>query len=182
MTRVPITPAVLLCVLALVDVLLAGFRAAAGRSGRIAKRAYYVRAVRNALVAGVLMVGGLVLVGATLAESASDPHACWLIFHAAATRLVSFYGTYATVTAAAFAVYFAPIGEARVLSSVIVFGPLTLLRRPIILAGLIVALFPTPTPRLLVMAACAAVAVLSIEHVLGRSYARQWRLLVGPRA
>ncbi len=47
-----------LATLVFFDALLAGFRAAAGRNGRIAKSDYYRRAVARGAAAALLIVGG----------------------------------------------------------------------------------------------------------------------------
>ena len=78
---------------------------------------------------------------------------------------------------ATFAIYFAPIGDFRVLTSVIVFGPLTLARPWIILGGLVAAAALVPDVRVVVVAVVAGTSMLSFEKLLARRYAERWRAL-----
>jgi hypothetical protein len=163
----------LLAVLVVIDCALAGFRAAAGRYGSLDKRRYYYRAVARGATAGVVLVA-LFGVAVHLASA-------WTAGTAAATTLVWIYGTYATVVLVAFGFYFAPIGPYRVLTSVIVFGPLTLVRRSVIVAGLAVVVFGHHPMVVRGLAIAAGAALLAVEPWLGRRYASLWRQLHAPR-
>lgn len=170
--------ALALAVLAFVDCVLCGFRMAAGRNGRLDKRAYYIQAVGRAALWGVVVVAANVGLTAALCASAPDPARTWSAFAAAGELLVVVYGTFATAIFLAFGFYFAPIGDFRVLTNVIVFGPLTLARRVVIVGGMIVAAWRANDGRVLVVAATATIAMIAFEPVLGRRYKEQWRRLV----
>jgi hypothetical protein len=71
---------------------------------------------------------------------------------------------------AAFALYLAPFDDVRVLANVLVFGPLTLARRWVIVAGLVYAVLRVPDVRVAVMACCAGTTMLSFEPLLRRRY------------
>lgn len=170
------TAAILLAILVLFDAGLAGFRAAAGRDGRIAKGSYFRMAVARSFVGalGLLainlgVVGALVLTG---------PTETWAVMTRAAALCVWIFGAFATVTLAAFAFWFSPIEEYRLLSTVIVLGPLTLIRPLIIVGGLAAACVAVPDVRVIVVASFAALSMLSFEHLIGRAHAERWRRLV----
>ena len=166
------TVAVLLATLAILDCALAGFRAAAGRNGSLDKRRYY----RAAMLRGALVGCVLVAVFAIAARVSGAWHAAIT----AARTLVWIYGTYATLVLTALAFYFAPTGPYRVLTSVIVFGPLTLIRRGVIAAGMAVVAVQTSSLAVAVLAVLAGAAMGAVEPVLGRTYGRQWEALREP--
>lgn len=172
------TDAALLAALAIVDCLLAGFRAAAGREGRLAKTRYYRAAVLRGLLAGTLLVGLHVVLALGLLATSPAPGETWRACIGAAELLVVVFGGFATVVLAAFAVYFLPVGEFRVITSVVVFGPLTLMRPLVIVGGLGLAAAASGSGRVALLAASAGVSMLAFEHVLGRSYAHSYRRLL----
>lgn len=167
--------AIALAVLAFVDCTLCGFRMAAGRNGHLEKRAYYARAVGRAALAGGLVVG--VHAALVLVLCISAPGA-WSAFVEAGRVLVLVYGIFATLIFLAFGFYFAPIGDFRVLTNVIVFGPLTLARRAVIVGGMIAAALRVAEPRVTAVAVSATLAMLAFEPLLGRAYADRWRALL----
>jgi hypothetical protein len=167
-----VTIAILLGTLAILDCAIAGFRAAAGRNGELDKRRYY----RAAMLRGGLVGCALVALFAGAVELTGT----WPSALSAAHTLVWIYGTYATVVLVAFAFYFTPVGPYRVLTSVIVFGPLTLIRRAVIAGGMGVVALTAQTAPVTILAAGAGVAMLAVEPLLGRRYARLWESLRRP--
>ena len=159
-----------LVVLAIVDASLAGYRSAAGRNPLVAKRAYYTRAVVRGFSAGIAasaliaaVVGVLlVLSGASLYEELCR----------AGARMIAVYGVYATGILLAFAVYFVPSLEVRTLASVAIFGPFTMARRWVIVAGALFGALAAPRVETFVACAAAAIAVLAVEPWLARGHAR----------
>lgn len=170
--------ALALGILAWVDCMLCGFRMAAGRNGRLEKHGYYTRAVARAAGFGAVLVALHVGLVAVLCATASDPSGAWASFVEAARPLVVVYGAFATVIFIAFGFYFAPIGDFRVLTNVIVFGPLTLVRPAVMAFGLALAVWRVPEWRVAVVAISAAGFMLSFERVLGRRYMQLWRRLI----
>ncbi len=136
---------VLLVGLALVDVAFAAFRDAAGRDGRIRKRAFYIDAVVRGALLGAALVA---LLGAvTAAAVALGPPGTYDALVGIGGRMVGVYGAYATMVAAALGVYFVGSGDVRAFATVAVLGPFTGLRVPVILAGAAWAsLAPTSSP------------------------------------
>jgi hypothetical protein len=168
-----VTYVALLASLVIVDCALAGFRAAAGRDGRLDKRTYYRAAIARGAAIGVLIVIVHGAVTAAVVESASDPHAAWGACVAASRMLVIVYGAYATCTLAALALFVAPIGQFRVLATVIALGPMTLMRRLVVVGGLVaVAIYGDS--RVAPLAAVGGALILPAEALLGRRYTT-WR-------
>ena len=164
------TTVVLLVTLAMFDLLLAGFRAVAGRDGRIAKAPLFRAALlRAALWGAVVIAANAALVAALDA---------WPAMLAAGRDAVWVFGTFATVTAAAIGFWFAPQHELRLVPTILVLGPLTLVRPLVIAGGLTWAAARSPEPRVWLAAAVAGASMLAFEHVLGRKHAGTWRHLV----
>jgi hypothetical protein len=163
-----VTTALALSALAFFDCLLAGFRAAAGRDGRLDKRAYYVSAVARAGGWGLLLIGANALVAAALCFAAPDPTAAFGSLVSAGRLLVGLYGAFAAAVLAAFALYLAPVADLRVLANVLVFGPLTLARSWVIAGGLLYVALRVPDLRVAMMAASAGASTLAFEGFLRR--------------
>lgn len=170
--------AALLAVLALFDCLLGGFRAAAGRNGRLEKRTYYRQALARAALAGTLLVGVHAVLALVLVSTSPTPTATWSAFVDAAALLVVFYGAFATLTLLAFVFYLAPVGEFRVLTTVIVLGPLTLFRPVVIGGGIVLAAAKATDPRVALLGCSAGLSMILFEHVLGRAHRREWKRLL----
>jgi len=169
---------VALVTLVLFDGLLTGFRAAAGRDGRIAKRAYYRRAVARGAMAALFVVAGHAMLTTMLVASAPDPAGAWQDLLRAGEDCVIVFGSFATLTIVAIVFWFAPNRELRLLPTLLVLGPLTLVRPFVIACGLTWTATRTPTPQVWIAAIAAAVAVLAVEPLLSRDYAERWRHLL----
>ena len=157
----------LLVVLAVFDALLAGFRAAAGRDGRIDKRAYFRAALLRGIAGGVIVVAiDAALVGALVA-TADDGAAAWHDMLAAAYRCVIVFGGFAAAVVAATAFWCSSVPDIRVLASILVLGPLTL-ARPLVIAGGLAAGAAPFGPRVWIAAVLAGASMLGLEPVLGR--------------
>ena len=167
-----------LATLALFDVLLSGFRAAAGRDGRIAKPPYYRAALPRSLAAGVVVVGGNAALVAALVATSAEPAAAWDELLRAGARCVDVFGVFATATLIALLFWFAPIRELRIVPTLVVLGPLTLVRPLVIAGGLGYAVAGEPGWRVGLVALAAGASMLAVERVVGRHYADRWRRLV----
>ena len=167
-----------LALLVLVDTLLAGFRAAAGRDGRIGKGPYYRAALRRAALAGGLLVAAHALLVAALVVSAPDPHVAWQDMLRAGSRCVLVFGAFATVTLMAIGFWLAPFAELRLVPTLLVLGPLTLIRPLVVTGGLLFAAIDTANPRVWIVALVAWASMLGLEPLLGRAHAARWRRLV----
>jgi hypothetical protein len=172
-----VTYALLLTSLAVFDLTLAGFRSAAGRDGRIHKK----QMLRGAMLRGA--IGGLALVALHAAIVgvlvATGDASTWPALVAAARDAVIVFGVFATSTALALAFWFAPLQELRLIPTLVVLGPLTLLRPLVIAGGLAWAAVRSSEPRVWIVAAIAGISMLGAERLLGRPYRERWRRLAG---
>ena len=122
--------------LATLDGMFMGYREAAGRHGAIEKRAYYARAMMR----GALMVQIAVAVVLSIALVAWTTGAgAWTQYRAAAARFLAVVLPYALIVGAAFRARASSNVDVKSLANVLVFGPFTLLRWPIILAATVYA-------------------------------------------
>jgi hypothetical protein len=169
---------VALAALAVFDVLLSGTRAAAGRDGRIAKPPYYREAAQRALVAGLIVVGGNAAMVAALVATAPQPAAAWALMLEAGVRCVEVFGAFATLTLIAILFWFAPVRELRIVPTLVVLGPLTLIRPLVIVGGLLFAVAGAASWRVWLAGVAAGASMIGIEFVLGRAYRGRWRRLV----
>lgn len=128
--------ALALCSMALADAAFSGFRANAGRDGRIAKREAKARAclVGAAAGSGVLVILAAVLLGSIGAGLTTMDDLV-----GAGERMLIVYAGYATAIAAGFVAYFSPWLEVRSLATMLVLGPGTFVRPAVIVAGAIAA-------------------------------------------
>jgi hypothetical protein len=170
--------ALLLAVLAVFDGVLAGFRAAAGRDGRIDKRGYIRVALARGAWWGAIVVAANAGLAAALVATSQDRGATWHELVRAGTTCAWVFGSFATATLAAIALWFSPVHEHRLLSLMIVLGPLTLVRPIVIVVGLALGAATTTEPRVWIVAATAALTMLGLERVLGRRHVDSWRALV----
>jgi hypothetical protein len=131
---------VVLGVLAMVDFVFCGFRAAAGRQGSLYLRSYYRTHMKSALVATLILIALFSIAGVL---SVHWRWCVWNDFDENARRMVIVYGIYAAVVLMALGVYSLRVLELSVLATVILLGPLTLLRPLLICGGSIWAMFGT---------------------------------------
>lgn len=150
-----------LIALSLLDHGFCGYRAAAGRDGRIFKWGFHLRALRGGLAQGAATVFALGALTALVVGVARAPRALWFDLGQTGEVLVYGYGAYAALVVGAFAPYVFAGMELRTLATVSVLGPMTLLRPYVIVgAGVVAATFATDgrTSALLVLAVGAHLA------------------------
>ena len=141
-------------------------------------RRYYRAALARAAVAGTIVIAGNAGLVAALVAAASDPAAAWADLLRAGGRCVEVFGAFASVVLIALLFWLAPVRELRIIPTVTVLGPLTLLRPFVVAGGLLFAAAGASTWRVWLVAAVAGTSMLAFEHVLGRRYADRWRRLV----
>lgn len=164
--------ALMLWALATVDAALIGYREAAGRSALIDKGDYYRRAMIRGAAFGQLAVG---LAGAAvaLALALSDDTAALLRgLQEAGSRMLAVYVPYALIILIAFAVRAAPSVDVRSITSVAIFGPFTLLRPAVVLAGVAWGFLSAPGFATLLLGALILSLMLGLERALGGLRAR----------
>jgi hypothetical protein len=158
--------ALALWLLATIDSGASGYRAAAGRNALVRKRAYFLCAVaRGALVAQALLAAALA--AALVGAAAMDRASLQTDARAFASRLLQVYLPYTAVMACALLVRAAPSVDFRALTSALVFGPLTLLRPAVAVAGLVWAGLHVPRPALIAWATAVVAVMLLMERLLG---------------
>lgn len=140
----------------------AGFRAAAGRSARIDKRAWYARALLRGAAFGAAV--SLAAWASAVALAGGDP-AFWARASALAAGALRWYAPPGVLVLALLALRAVPSVDARSIASTVVFGPLTLLRTPILVAGAAPALLEGGVAAGLASGLCAA--SLAAGWVLG---------------
>ncbi|HEX2270247.1 MAG TPA: hypothetical protein VHH35_11955 [Pyrinomonadaceae bacterium] len=162
----------LLWLLATVDSAFIGYRDAAGRSALIEKRDYYRHAMLRGALVGQLAVAivGIVAIGML----ATDPQPARLFesFEQVAMRMLMVYVPYALILAVTFFIRAIPSVDIRSITSVLVFGPFTLIRPFVVLAGAIWGVLAAPTPRVLLLMILIVSLMLGMEYVLHKLRAR----------
>ena len=164
--------ALVVYLLAVTDVAFVGYRTAAGRNGRIRKTRYFRRAVSAGLVLGHIPIAIGAAAVAVAVWTAADPAMAYASLIEAAEPMIYVYGVYATLVLSAFIPYFIAPLDYRVLASVAIFGPLTLVRPLVIVGGAAwawVVAADTPTR---ICVAVAALSMVVFEPVLDRARAR----------
>lgn len=162
--------AITLLGLALLDGAFAGFRASVGRTGLINHRkSDYQAARRGAGLAGALLTP---VIAAACADLLAHPARLGQ-YTRAGKAMLEVYGPYALLVIAALACYTALNWRLRYLASVLILGPLTLLRPVIAILGGALGLARGNDPAVAVLAGLAVTAVLMVEPLAGRVwYAR----------
>jgi len=162
----------LLWLLATVDSAFIGYRDAAGRSALIDKRHYYRRALlRGALMGQIAVaIAGIVAVG--LLAATPQPALLLDTFEHVATRMLMVYVPYALILIATFFVRAIPSVDIRSITSVLVFGPFTLIRPLVVLAGAIWGLLAAPTASVTLLLSLIVILMLEMEFALDRLRAR----------
>ncbi|HMG36855.1 MAG TPA: hypothetical protein VKM94_23180 [Blastocatellia bacterium] len=162
---------ILLYVLATLDSAFCGFRSAAGRNALIDKRNYYRRAMVEGALAGQVAVSVVGLIALAVLSLSSEPAETKASMLNAARSMTAIYLPYAVVVLGALALKAAPTGvDVRSTLSALVFGPLTLIRPAIALAGAAWAVIRVPRPEILVLGAVSALLMVSMEWLLGLRY------------
>jgi len=164
------TVMLLVWLLASLDATFVGFRDAAGRNPRVFKKAWFRRALLRGLalgqVASVVVLAWLgVLAWSLDATEVVDLH------HKVGGGMVAVYLPYAVVVLGALSVYKLPHPDVSSLATVLVLGPLTLLRPVVILVGAGWGLWQAPTLATGSSVVLAAGLMLALEPMLGR----RWR-------
>lgn len=163
---------VFLVAVALLDAALAGFRAAAGRTGLIRKARYNLtagaRGVSCACVLLLALAAGLcwyLVVSRHQAASFAE-------LLAAGRRMSAVYLPYAAIVLATLAGYFALPLRASSWMIVAGLGPLTLLRPAVAVAGAVAAVWHSTGLAVPITAVAAVAGVLAIEPVVHRCWYR----------
>ncbi len=156
-----------LWVLATLDAMFAGYRAAAGRNALINKRRYYLRAmILGALFGQVAaaLAAAVILISLTLTP---DRQGLLRDYNLAGERLLVVYIPYAVIVLLAFLVRSIPSVDIRSITSTLVFGPFTLLRPLVAIAGLVYGVLAAPRLETTVVGVIVLIMMLGLECALG---------------
>ncbi len=156
--------ALALWALATIDAALIGYREAAGRNALIDKRAYYRRAMMRGALLGQVAVGIAGAAVAVLLLLSTDPAGLFKELQEVGARMLIVYVPYALIILAAFAVRAAPSVDLRSITSVLIFGPFTLIRPAVVVAGVAWGVLAAPNFRTLLL----GLLILSLMLNLGR--------------
>jgi len=159
-----------LCLLAVLDGVFAGFRAAAGRNARIHRARYHRRASLRGLFASLVV---LTLVAAwTLAALALSSRRGELYsqLRGGGVRMLAVYGPYAVLVLIALAGYVLLPFNAANFMMVLILGPFTLARPWITIAGGVSAAWSSRNTVVQTAAILAVAGMLCIEPVLHRCF------------
>lgn len=159
--------ALLLWCLATLDSACSGYRAAAGRSGLICKRAYYRRAVIRGALLGQIAVATAAGAMQGLMLLASDRDALARDFLSAGRRTLSVYLPYAAMILAASLLRLFRSVDIKSLTSTIIFGPLTLIRPIVAVAGLALGVSAASRIEVVMTGFLILAMMLSLERSLG---------------
>jgi L-asparagine transporter-like permease len=162
----------LLWLLATVDSAFIGYRDAAGRSALIDKRHYYRRALLRGALMGQIAVAIAGAVAIEMLAATDQPARLFATFDGVATRMLMIYVPYALILIATFLVRAIPSVDIRSITSVLVFGPFTLIRPLVVLAGAIWGFLAAPTASVAFLLTLIVTLMLGMEFALDRLRAR----------
>ncbi|HEU4768905.1 MAG TPA: hypothetical protein VFS77_16085 [Pyrinomonadaceae bacterium] len=158
----------LLWLLATVDSAFIGYRDAAGRNALIQKQQYYRHAIFRGALFGQIAVALAGIVAIVMLLLSPEPARLIADFERVATRMLMVYVPYALILTITFFIRVLPSVDVRSITSVLVFGPFTLVRPLVVMAGAIWGLLGAPTIHVLLM------VVLIVTLMLGMEYALDW--------
>jgi hypothetical protein len=162
----------LLAFLAVLDAAFAGFRAAAGRDGRIFKRAYYRHALALGAASGAALVAALAALTVTAFLASGDAAALYAELLRIGARMLQVIFVYVALVLAALALYATARLELRALATVSVLGPFTLLRPWIVVAATAWGVTAARGAVAVVLTVVSSGSVLLVGRILEWRYAR----------
>jgi heme/copper-type cytochrome/quinol oxidase subunit 1 len=154
---------VALALIAVIDGVLAGFRAATGRNGRIRKRGYYIVAMRRGLAASAAVLGCLALVIGAVLATAHDPATRYTDLTRAGTTVLWVIGPFAAIVVASLVGYEVLPRRPATFLILLGLGPLTLIRPWVTVAAGLAAAWTAPNLPTAGCAILAATSVLAVE-------------------
>ena len=153
------------------DCTLLGYRLAMGRSALLDKRRYHLRASLRAGLAGQIPLIAVIVLAVLFAHSGGS--AVTTAFDEAMRRFIVVGGSYAALILGTWALCAFRSVTVGTVASVLVFGPLTLLRPVVVVLTVGVAIGPNPPTALVVVGLLVVVPGIGLEPVLDRRIAKQ---------
>jgi hypothetical protein len=161
--------ALMLWLLATLDAAFAGYREAAGRNALIRKRRYYRRAMIKGALFGQVAVG-FAACGALISLALTADRELLLgDYEAAGFRMLLVYVPFALIILLAFLVRSIPSVDIRSITSTLIFGPFTLIRPLVAIAGLVYGVLSAPRLATIVLGAFVLTMMLGLEKALSFS-------------
>jgi hypothetical protein len=158
---------------AVLDGAFAGFRGAAPCNGLIKKRAYYMRALAFGALSAVALCVLLAALTAVVLTGSSTPAQDYETLVEVGRRMLRVFWVYGACVALALLVYLFGSADLRVLSTVSILGPFTLIRPWMVLAALVYGLWGQTNVPVIALTLASAGAVLLLGRVLGVAYERR---------
>lgn len=156
----------LLASLAILDAAFAGFRAAAGRDARIFKYAYYRRALVKGACSGAALVVALAAATVIALLLSAAPATLYAELLGIGARMLHVFLGYALLVLAALALYGAARPELRILATVAILGPFTLVRPLVVVAATIWGVAAGASPVALGLTVVSSASVLVLGRLL----------------
>ena len=163
----------LLWLLATIDSAFIGFREAAGRNALIDKTAYYRRALINGALLGQLAVLIVGIITAGLLLVSSDPVAQFQALERVGSRMLLVYIPYALILVITFFVRAFPSVDIRSITSTLIFGPFTLIRPLVVIAGGLWGILAAPNAITMSLTVLILCLMLGLEWAIGRLRSRE---------
>ncbi len=168
----------------IMNFILIGISDAAGRSPLIFKNKYYLKAIVHSIVIGHLLLIVVALYSWGLWMYVSDSQRLWDSFLLACSIPIQIFVIYISVVLFTFTLYSIPNSEVRSLVTVASFGPLTIIKSPIVITGWFVFVSVTSDWRLISIWTLGTLVILSQKALLNflgfaRNLARSYYSVVG---
>ena len=158
---------------AVLDGAFAGFRGAAPCNARIRKRAYYARALAFGALSALAQCVVLAALTAAVLAASPAPAEDYQTLVAVGRRMLDVFSVYAACVALALLGYLLGNADLRVLSTVSILGPFTLIRPWMVLAALVYGLWGQTNAAVIGLTLGSAGAVLLLGRALGVFYERR---------
>jgi len=161
----------LMIVFAVLDLCFVGFRSAAGRDGRIDKRAYYLRAMVFGAAIGLVLSAALGMATWIVMSQLAQPYALFAEMVVIGQTMSVIFGAYAFLVVAALLVYGVSRHEVRTLSTVAILGPFTLMRPWIVVLAFAAGIRHARTLPAMALTGLSCFAVLVTAMAIDAYYA-----------
>ncbi len=157
-----------LWLLATTDAAFIGYREAAGRNALIGKRAYYRKAMLRGALFGQAAVAIVGSVGLILLAFSSEPYQLLEKMEGAGLRMLIVFVPYALVLSIGFLVRLVPSVDIRSITSVLIFGPFTLIRPLVVVVGVTLGTLGSASWILVLLGVLIVSCMLGMEWLIGR--------------
>lgn len=166
--------AFLLWLLATIDAAFVGYREAAGRNALIDKKKYYLKAMlRGAIFGQIAVLISLAVILILLALS-NEPAQFLEDLQNAGKRMLFVYIPFALIILAAFVIRLYPSVDIKSITSTVIFGPFTLLRPIVAVAGIIYGFINAPTIPVIFLSLIVLILMLGLEKFLEMSRRKKY--------